>query len=89
MNKTSFNKSQNSDDDLLPEYNFDYQKAKANRSEKKRLKVVVLDEDVAEFFTTAESVNKALRELIETMPQAKKSEKFNITLFQLCWSDYQ
>jgi hypothetical protein len=31
MNKTPSEKSQNSDDDLMPEYHFDYQKAKANR----------------------------------------------------------
>ncbi len=79
MKKMPFNESQNSDDELLPEYNFDYQKAKANRfanrSDKKRLKVVVLDEDVAEVFTTPESVNRVLRALIETMPQPEKSEK--------------
>lgn len=79
MKKMPFNEPQNSDDELLLEYNFDYQKAKvnrfANRSEEKRLKVVVLDEDVAEVFTTPESVNRVLRALIETMPQPEKSEK--------------
>lgn len=39
--------SHNSDDELLAEYHFDYKKAKlnrfANRGEKQRLKVVVLD----------------------------------------------
>jgi hypothetical protein len=33
-------------------------------------KVVILDEDVAQVFTTPESVNKVLRALIDTMPQA-------------------
>jgi hypothetical protein len=33
------------------------------------LKVVVLDEDVAQVFTTPESVNKVLRALIESMSQ--------------------
>ncbi len=61
------------DDDLLPEYDFDYSKAKLNRFashvNQPLLKVVVLDEDVAQVFTTPESVNKVLRELIESMPK--------------------
>ncbi|MGA9377932.1 MAG: hypothetical protein WBV73_04090 [Phormidium sp.] len=31
MNKTPFEESPNSDNELLPEYDFDYQKAKPNR----------------------------------------------------------
>jgi hypothetical protein len=73
MSKTPFEESDNSDDELLAEYQFDYNKAKpnrfANRGEKQPLKVVVLDEDVAQVFTTTESVNKVLRALIESMPQ--------------------
>ncbi|MGI2906448.1 hypothetical protein [Tolypothrix sp. VBCCA 56010] len=73
MNKTPFEESQNSNDELMTEYDFDYQKAKPNRfavrHEKQRLTVVVLDEDVAQVFTTPEAVNKALRALIEAMPQ--------------------
>jgi hypothetical protein len=61
------------DDDLLPEYDFDYTKAKPNRFATRvnqpLLKVVVLDEDVAQVFTTPESVNKVLRGLIESMPK--------------------
>ncbi len=71
MSKTPFEDSCNSDDELLAEYHFDYKKAKPNRfavrNETQLLKVVVLDEDVARVFTTPESVNKALRALIETM----------------------
>jgi hypothetical protein len=78
MNETPFEKSQNSDDELLTEYRFDYQKAKPNRfalrSGTQQLTVVVLDEDVAQVFTTPESVNKVLRALIESMPQAANSE---------------
>ena len=74
MNSNAFENQLNSDDDLLPEYRFDYQKAKpnrfANRSEANRLKVIVLDEDVAKVFTTPEAVNKVLRALIESMPQS-------------------
>ena len=78
MNETPFEKSQNSDDELLVEYRFDYQKAKPNRfatrSGTQQLTVVVLDEDVAQVFTTPESVNKVLRALIESMPQAANGE---------------
>jgi hypothetical protein len=74
MSKTPFEKSHNSDDELLSEYGFDYDKAKPNRfaarGGKQVLKVVVLDEDVAQVFTTPEVVNKVLRALIEAMPQS-------------------
>jgi hypothetical protein len=70
--------TQNSDDELLAEYRFDYQKAKPNRfavrSEMQKLTVVVLDQDVAQVFTTPESVNKVLRALIESMPQSASGE---------------
>jgi hypothetical protein len=63
MNETDF--------ELASEYEFDYAKAKPNRftNSADGLKVVVLDEDVANVFTTPESVNKALRGLIEIMPR--------------------
>lgn len=59
-------------DDILPEFEVDYSRAKPNRFTKglqKHQKMVVLDSDVAEVFTTSESVNKVLRSLIETMPK--------------------
>ncbi len=66
------------DDDMLPEYHFNYQKAKPNRfadrSGKRKMTVVVLDEDIAQVFTTPESVNKVLRALIETMPPTSERE---------------
>lgn len=65
-------------DELLPEYRFDYRTAKPNRfageNARKGL-AVILDEDVAEVFTTPESVNKALRALIEVVPQVKRLKK--------------
>lgn len=74
MSKKPFEESCNSNDELLAEYHFGYKKAKPNRfathEETPRLKVVVLDEDVAQVFTTPESVNKVLRALIKTMPKA-------------------
>jgi DNA-directed RNA polymerase specialized sigma24 family protein len=72
MNKTPFNESSNLDNDMLLEYHFDYQKAKPNRfaaQSGKKMTVVVLDEDVAQVFTTPESVNKALKTLIEIVPR--------------------
>lgn len=78
MSETPFEDTQNSDDELLDEYQFNYQKAKPNRfaqhSETPSLTVVVLDEDVAKVFKTPESVNKVLRALIESMPQTPNSE---------------
>ncbi len=54
------------------EYRFDYSKSRPNRFADKASEsplVVVLDPDVAEVFTTPESVNKALRALITAMPK--------------------
>ncbi len=55
-------------EDLLPEYNFDYSKAKPNRFAKKTINVT-LDEDVAKVFTDSESVNKALRAILTALPK--------------------
>ena len=62
----------NQEDDLLPEYDFDYRKARPNRfAFKDDQRVVILDPDVAEIFKTSESVNEVLRALIATMPKAE------------------
>ena len=78
MSKTPSEQTQNPENELLAEYRFDYQKAKPNRfaarNEAKKLTVVVLDEDVAQIFTTSESVNKVLRALIESMPHSASGE---------------
>lgn len=78
MSKTPFEESCHSNDELLAEYHLDYKQAKPNRfatrGGKQLLKVVVLDEDVAQVFTTPESVNKVLRALIKTMPQATNDD---------------
>jgi hypothetical protein len=60
-----------SDDELQPEYRFDYRKAKPNRFAKEfqaGSRVVVLEPDVAAVFKTPDSVNAVLRALLETMP---------------------
>jgi hypothetical protein len=59
-------------EDLLPEYRFDYSKARPNRFAQDRntgSRMIVLDPDIAEVFTTAASVNAVLRALIATMPK--------------------
>ena len=74
MNKISCGESANFDDDLLSEYRFDYQKAKPNRfaaQSTQKMTVVVLDDEVAQVFTTPESVNKALKTLIDIVPQSR------------------
>ena len=76
MKKTQISKSRDTvSDDILPEYNFDYRKARPNRFaariNKGRL-VVILDQDVSKVFTTPESVNTVLRALIKTMPRTVK-----------------
>jgi hypothetical protein len=71
MKITDSNPSSQNKDDLAPEYAFDYTKAKPNRfatqDSSSKITVIVLDEDIARFFPTSESVNKALRQLIETL----------------------
>jgi len=77
MSEMPFENTKDTDDDLLPEYHFDYQKAKPNRfaiqSETQPI-TIVLDEDVARIFTTSEAVNKVLRALIESMPKTSNCE---------------
>ncbi|HQU42014.1 MAG: hypothetical protein B7Z73_06820 [Planctomycetia bacterium 21-64-5] len=73
MKKTRSRKiTRGSSDDLRPQYDFDYSKARPNRFATRvapDTRAVVLDPDVAKVFTTPESVNAVLRALIETMPQ--------------------
>jgi hypothetical protein len=64
-------------DELLPEYRFDYSKARPNRFAPRAAfpqTTVALDPDVAAVFTTQEAVNAVLRALIQTMPQTVHSE---------------
>lgn len=62
-------------EDAAREYRFDYRKAKPNRFAERAKSgslTVTLDPDVAEVFTTAESVNTILRALIAAMPKSTK-----------------
>jgi len=73
MKKTKAGKTPSTEtDDLRPEYDLDYSKARPNRfaTPGGTLRVAVtLDPDVAQVFTTAESVNTVLRALMNSMPR--------------------
>ncbi|HEY0734824.1 MAG TPA: hypothetical protein VGD69_07935 [Herpetosiphonaceae bacterium] len=73
MKATPDNQSQlPNEDDLQPEYEFDYSTSRPNRFAANLApgsRVITLDPDVAAVFTTPESVNTVLRALITTMPQ--------------------
>jgi hypothetical protein len=74
MKKTSSSKTKVIKD-LRAEYHFDYRQSRPNRFAEQvdtAAVVVVLDPDVAEVFTTPESVNTALRALIAAVPQPAK-----------------
>jgi len=61
-------------DELRPEYRFDYRKAKTNRFAAEATQggfVVVVDADIAEVFQTPESIKDVLRALIANMPPRK------------------
>ncbi len=78
MKKASTSKSRvKNREDMQPEYDFDYAKAKPNqfagRIAKDRL-VVLLDPEVSKVFTDSESVNAILRALITALPKIAKRE---------------
>ena len=58
-----------SQDELRPEYNFDYSKAVRGKYYKRLMEegsnVIVLEPDVAKAFRDSASVNKALRSLLD------------------------
>ena len=67
-------------DELLPEYDFDYSKSKPNRfaEEYNQMKrTVVLDSDVAKDFPSAEAVNEALRLILKAtkIPQGRAASR--------------
>jgi hypothetical protein len=68
---------------MLPEYHFDYRKARPNRFIEridKNRRVVILDADISRVFTTTESVNTVLRALITTMPKPAKEKTLRRSL---------
>lgn len=65
-------------DEMLPEYEFDYRKARPNRFARQasgERVVVVLDPDVSKIFSTAEAVNTALRALIAAVPTLSRQKR--------------
>jgi hypothetical protein len=69
-NTQASNTNPNLEDDLLPEYNFDYRKDRPNRfvtQERETQITVTLDPDVAEVFKTSEAVNHALRAILSAI----------------------
>ena len=76
MKKMSTSKSRTVEPpEMLPEYNFDYSKARPNRFagriSEERL-VVLLDPEVSQVFTTPEAVNAVLRALVAALPKSTK-----------------
>ncbi len=64
--------NQNLEAELLPEYNFDYSKARPNRfaiPKDEKSVTVILQPDVAKVFKTSEEVNKALRAILSAIPK--------------------
>ncbi len=72
MKKTQRSRSVKRIDEMNRQYDFDYSKARPNRFAGqcgRNRTVVELDADVAVVFSTAKTVNKALRALIAAMPR--------------------
>jgi len=62
-------------DELRPEYDFDFSKAVRGKYYKKYIEssnIVVLDPDIAAVFKNAEAVNQALREMLRFAEQTSK-----------------
>jgi hypothetical protein len=75
MKKTDRNHRQR--DEMRPEYALDYSRARPNRFASRlqgKVISVVLEPDVAEVFSTSESVNRLLRAVISAAPiKAKRA----------------
>jgi len=68
--------TEESEQDMLPEYNFDYLKAKNNRFAINQAPVTVtLDADLAEIFKDSKAVNRALRAILLGLPNSQFHEK--------------
>lgn len=64
-------------EEMLPEYDFDYSKAKPNRFARNQADgslVVLLEPDIARVFRTPEDVKNVLRALIATMPRSEPAQ---------------
>ena len=72
-NTQNSNSDREFQEDLLPEYNFDYSKARPNRfaTSSDRTITVKLEPDVARFFQSSDEVNRVLRAIISVIPKEK------------------
>jgi hypothetical protein len=64
-------------DDLLPEYDFDYRKARPNRFAAEVVEgslVVVLEPEIAQVFKTQETVKAILRAIASALPKAQEHD---------------
>ena len=70
-NTQNFYSDRESKEDLLPEYNFDYSKARPNRfaASSDKTITVKLEPDVARVFQTSDEVNRVLRAIISVIPK--------------------
>jgi hypothetical protein len=70
------NKNKSINDELRPEYEFDYSKAVRGKYYPRLLKegsnIVVLEPDIAESFRDSTAVNEALRSLLELTQYTKR-----------------
>jgi len=76
MKNTEYSKQAELEDDLLPNYNFDFSKSKPNRFAarlKNNSNYILLEPDIAKYFKTSEQVNNALRAILIAYPTNKKS----------------
>jgi hypothetical protein len=75
--KTSVPKKARRQEELKPEYRFDYSKAKPNRFAAKMTKgtvAVILEPDVAAIFNSSEAVNSFLRSVISATSGSKQNQ---------------
>ena len=77
MKKTSVPKKARRQEELKPEYRFDYSKAKPNRFAAKMTEgtvAVILEPDVAAIFNSSEAVNSFLRSVISATSRSKQNQ---------------
>jgi hypothetical protein len=75
MKKKPNKRSQPEPDEMLPEYELDWSKAKPNpyAARLKNTVAVVLAPDVARAFPNSESVNTALRSMLAAVPRRSRA----------------
>ena len=75
MKKNSSRRPEPGPDDMLPEYELDWSKAKPNpyAARLKDTVAVVLAPDVARAFPNSESVNTALRSVLAAVPRRSRA----------------